>query len=451
MFGAISLSSGKSILFIPRLPESYKIWCGALHPPSYFRDLYDVDEVLFVEEIFSWLKNALESEGKGSYLHLLDGVNSDSDLNAKQTTFTNIEEFTDKICTKDLFNALSTSRVTKSNDELNLMKYCAFVASNAHVEVMRSTLAGMMEYELEATFLYQIYKKGGCRRAAYTSICACGPNGAVLHYGHAGAPNNRQLQQGDMALLDMGAEYHGYTSDITCSFPVSGRFSADQRAVYEAVLNAQRAVVLAVRPGAQWSQCHLLAERAIVAGLIAAGVLIGRLDEVVEAQLGPVFFPHGLGHLIGCDTHDVGGYLPDTPARSSRPGLAKLRTARQLLEGMTLTNEPGCYFIDTLLDAALADPTKAQYINKEVLQRFRGFGGVRLEDVIAVTADGCANYTTCPRTVAEVEAVLAGGSWPPVTDEAPELQRVWMRLAADGLAMEPIALGGNEGLTGRFM
>jgi Xaa-Pro dipeptidase len=112
------------------------------------------------------------------------------------------------------------------------MWYCAYVASQAHVAVMRSTKVGQMEFELEATFLYEIYKNGGCRRAAYTSICACGPNAAVLHYGHAAAPNDRQIQSNDIALLDMGAEYHNYVSDITCSFPVSGKFTADQRVIF---------------------------------------------------------------------------------------------------------------------------------------------------------------------------------------------------------------------------
>ena len=102
-----------------------------------------------------------------------------------------------------------------------VMRYAAHVASNAHVAVMRSAAPGLMEFELEARFLYEIYKNGGCRRAAYTSICACGPNAAVLHYGHAGAPNDRQLLATDIALLDMGAEYHGYVSDITCSVSAS--------------------------------------------------------------------------------------------------------------------------------------------------------------------------------------------------------------------------------------
>jgi len=123
---------------------------------------------------------------------------------------------------------------------------------------------------------------------------------------------------------------------------------------------------------------------------------------MVAVDLGAIFFPHGLGHLIGCDTHDVGGYLPGFPERSSEPGINKLRTSRLLEAGMVLTNEPGCYFINMLLDSALSRPEQSVYINNEVLQRFRGFGGVRLEDVVLVTEEGPVNLTLCPRTCQEV-------------------------------------------------
>ncbi len=128
-------------------------------------------------------------------------------------------------------------------------------------------------------------------------------------------------------------------------------------------------------------------------------------------------------------------YIPGTPARLKEPGLTKLRTSRLLEVGMVLTNEPGCYFIDALLDAALADPTRAPYINADVLERFKKFGGVRIEDVVMVTPEGAENLTTCPRTVKEIETVLAGGQWPPVKDEAPELKRRWYKLALHGHGM----------------
>ena len=133
-------------------------------------------------------------------------------------------------------------------------------------------------------------------------------------------------------------------------------------------------------------------------------------------------------------------YLEGTPERSDRPGLMKLRTARVLEEGMALTNEPGCYFIDALIDKALSNPLQSRFFNVAVLDRFRNFGGVRLEDVIVVTADGVQNLTTCPRTVNEVEMVRAGGSWPPQVDEAPYLRRQWGKLSSDCRAMEDISI-----------
>jgi Xaa-Pro dipeptidase len=134
--------------------------------------------------------------------------------------------------------------------------------------------------------------------------------------------------------------------------------------------------------------------------------------------------PHGLGHFLGIDTHDVGGYLLGHPPRSPLPGLKSLRTARILQEHMVLTVEPGCYFIDHLLDEVLEESNHlSQYLNAELLQEYRGFGGVRLEDVVTVTHGGVNNFTLCPRTVSEVEHVMAGGKWPPLKDDAPELNR----------------------------
>jgi Xaa-Pro dipeptidase len=169
-------------------------------------------------------------------------------------------------------------------------------------------------------------------------------------------------------------------------------------------------------------------QKTILQALAEIGIVkVGKdtsFDDLVERRLGAVFMPHGLGHFIGIDAHDVGGYLPNHPERSPLPGLKKLRTARVLHENMVLTVEPGCYFIDHLLDGALMNPELAPYLDEEKLKPYRGYGGVRLEDVIAITKDGCVNFTVCPRTVAEVEAVMAGGKWPPMKDAAPELRRV---------------------------
>ena len=422
-WGLIELPSGRTTLFIPKLEPEYAIWMGKIETPDSFRRRYGVDACCFVEE----LKNAVAAISGPIYV--LSGTNTDSGLNLAEELPTD-EALPDGVSldTSTLYNIAAECRVHKSADEVEVMRYVAWVSSCAHASVMRDTKPGMFEYQLEALFLFHCAFHGGCRLSAYTQICACGPDAAVLHYGHAGAPNDRQLLPNDIALLDMGAEYQFYASDITCSFPVSGEFSLEQKQVYTAVLEAQRRVMGAMRPGTSWVEMHELAHRAILEHLASAGLLLGDVSEMMAANLGQTFMPHGLGHLIGVDTHDVGGYLPHTPARPSALGASKLRTARILDVGMVLTVEPGCYFIDMLLDTALADPTRSRFLVPAAIERMRGFGGVRLEDVVVVTATGIDNLTLCPRTLPEVEAVMRGGEWPPATDAAPWLHRRWHTL-----------------------
>jgi Xaa-Pro dipeptidase len=188
---------------------------------------------------------------------------------------------------------------------------------------MASIKSGMYEYQMEATFLYEVYHNGGCRHTSYTCICASGTNGAVLHYGHAAAPNEKKINEGEMVVFDMGAEYHCYGADITRSFPVNGKFTQDQKEVYEAVLSAQQAVMKAMKPGVPWPDMHLLSNRVLLEHLVAAGFLKGKIDELMENHIGAVFMPHGLGHLLGIDTHDVGGYVKNAPPRSTLPGVKK--------------------------------------------------------------------------------------------------------------------------------
>lgn len=144
----------------------------------------------------------------------------------------------------------------------------------------------------------------------------------------------------------MGANYFGYAADITCTFPVAGKFTPDQKLIYEAVLAANLAVFKAGKPGVSWTDMHLLSNRILLEELKKGGLLQGSVDEMMEADLAAIFQPHGLGHLMGLDVHDVGGYLDGYPLRPNRPGVKSLRTARLLEENMVLTIEPGCYFID---------------------------------------------------------------------------------------------------------
>ena len=438
-WGFIELATGKATLLVPRLDPSYAVWMGAIKSCAHFRNRYFVDACVYTDELTSALAEALgRSPGP---VHVLSGTNSDSGANLFEKlpvlpTGFKLPEGA-KLERDVLYEVAAECRVAKSDDEVDLMRYVSWVSSMAHASVMRESHKCTYEYQLEALFLFHCAYHGGCRHNAYTCICGTGPNSAVLHYGHAGAPNDRELGPNDMALLDMGCEYMCYSSDITCSFPLSGAFTPDQRMVYETVLEAQKQILTAMRPGVPWPDMHMLMWRVTLTRLRDAGVLAGDVDAMLDANLGRVFTPHGLGHLIGIDTHDVGGYLSTTPPRSTLDGLSKLRTARTLERGMVLTVEPGLYFIDHLLDGALADPAHRAFIVPEALERFRGFGGVRLEDVVVVTEGGADNLTLCPRTVVEVEAVLRGGEWPPTVDTAPWLCRRWSTLDKATGAMVP--------------
>uniref|UniRef100_A0A4X1TNI4 Xaa-Pro dipeptidase n=1 Tax=Sus scrofa TaxID=9823 RepID=A0A4X1TNI4_PIG len=358
-YGVIDIDSGTSTLFVPRLPPSHATWMGKIHSKEHFKEKYAVDDVHYADEIASVLTSR-----SPSVLLTLRGVNTDSGSVCREASFEGISKF----------NVNNTI---------------------LHPEIV------------ECLFEHYCYSRGGMRHSSYTCICGSGENSAVLHYGHAGAPNDRTIQDGDMCLFDMGGEYYCFASDITCSFPANGKFTEDQKAIYEAVLRSCRAVMNSMKPGVWWPDMHRLADRVHLEELTRIGILTGSVDAMVQVHLGAVFMPHGLGHFLGIDVHDVGGY-PEGVERIDEPGLRSLRTARHLQAGMVLTVEPGIYFIDHLLDEALADPARACFFNREVLQRFRGFGGVRIEEDVVVTNSGMELLTCVPRTVEEIEACMAG-------------------------------------------
>ncbi|XP_065178030.1 xaa-Pro dipeptidase-like isoform X2 [Sycon ciliatum] len=397
--GAIDVDTGKTTLYFPRLPESYATWMGKIHPLEHFQKKYATEFVQYTDEVASHLKTV-----NAGTLLLLRGTNTDSGSTCRAAAFDGIGDF--KTDYTMLHPVISECRVIKTNQELEILRYCNRISSEAHKTVMSKIRPGMKEYQLESLFLHECYFQGGCRHCSYTCIAASGDNAATLHYGHSGAPNDKTVNDGDMCLFDMGGEYYCYASDITCSFPVNGKFTPEQRIIYEAVLKASRAVMAAVKPGVCWTDMHLLADRVQLQALIDAGLLHGDLEAMMEVRMGAVFMPHGLGHFMGLDVHDVGGY-PEGVERSTLPGLRSLRTARVLKEGMVLTIEPGVYFIDHLLDNALADPKQKCFMNEEAINKYRKSGGARIEDDIIVTADGLELMTCVPRTVEEVEAFMA--------------------------------------------
>jgi Xaa-Pro dipeptidase len=227
----------------------YAIWMGEIKPPSAFQARYEVDHALHVDELIASLR-----EYGPDMVYLNRGLNTDSGSYATPAQVEGLEEFPRD--TEKLNPEIVECRVIKSPEELRVLQYANDISSEAHIRVMQHVRPGQFEYQLESLFLHHGYYFGACRNTAYTCICGCGPNSSVLHYGHAAAPNDRVIQADDMLLLDMGAEYHCYASDITCSFPASGRFSPDQRFIFEAVQAMQFAVMDALRPGVAWKDMH---------------------------------------------------------------------------------------------------------------------------------------------------------------------------------------------------
>lgn len=267
-------------------------------------------------------------------------------------------------------------RMVKGTDELELMRKASHITGAGHLAAMRAAKPGRFEYELEAELL-RAFRAGGAERAAYGSIVGSGVNATILHY----RKNDRQMQDGDLVLIDAGAEYAYYASDVTRTFPVNGRFSGEQRAIYEVVLSAQQAAIAAVRPGATLDQVHEVAVATIVDGLLDLGLLEGDKAEVLESGSYKTFYMHRTGHWLGMDVHDVGRYHIDSAPRPLEPGFV-------------LTVEPGLY-----VPAA----------REAVPERFRGIG-VRIEDDILVTATGHESLTShIPKQVEDVEAAVRDG------------------------------------------
>ncbi|CAH1208870.1 Xaa-Pro aminopeptidase [Candidatus Nitrotoga sp. BS] len=272
----------------------------------------------------------------------------------------------------DIRMLLDEMRLIKDSDELAIMRRSATISAAAHIRAMRATRPGKMEYELEAELLHE-FRKNGAQAPAYTSIVAGGVNACVLHY----ISNNAQLQDGELLLIDAACEVDGYAADITRTFPVNGRFNGTQKDVYELVLTAQAAAIAAARPGSHWNEPHDAAVRVLAQGFVDLKLCNGSVDAVLESGSYKRFYMHRTGHWLGMDVHDVGAYKLDNHWRALQPG-------------MTLTVEPGCYIRP-------AD---------DVPQAFWNIG-IRIEDDVAITAQGCEVLTeSVPKTVTAIEDLM---------------------------------------------
>ncbi|MEO8486473.1 MAG: aminopeptidase P family protein, partial [Betaproteobacteria bacterium] len=269
----------------------------------------------------------------------------------------------------DVRGTLDRMRLVKDAHELKLMRRAAEISSGAHRRAMATTRPGWHEFEAEAELAHE-FLRHGAQAVAYPSIVASGPNACVLHY----RDNDRQMLDGDLLLIDAGCEYRGYASDITRTFPVNGRFTGPQKAVYEVVLAAQLACLDAVRPGVAFHDYHQVAERVLAEGLIELRLIEGPLDAALESGSYKRFYMHRAGHWLGMDVHDAGLYQEKGASMTLEPG-------------MVLTVEPGLYIRQ-------GDGVPAEFADI----------GVRIEDDVVVTANGIENLTArAPKTVAEVE------------------------------------------------
>lgn len=274
-----------------------------------------------------------------------------------------------------LDHLLHDMRLYKSAAEVKVMREAAAISARAHVRAMQACRPGLHEYSLEAELDYE-FRKGGAKMPAYGSIVAAGRNSCILHYQQNDAP----LKDGDLVLIDAGCEIDCYASDITRTFPVSGRFSPEQKAIYELVLKAQEAAFEVIAPGKHWNHAHEATVRVITEGLVALGLLKGEVQALIDSEAHRAFYMHRAGHWLGMDVHDVGEYKVGGQWRVLEPGMA-------------LTVEPGIYIA--------AD-------NQNVAKKWRGIG-VRIEDDVVVTRQGCEILTSgVPKTVADIEALMLG-------------------------------------------
>ncbi len=264
-------------------------------------------------------------------------------------------------------------RVLKSTEELEIMQTAADIAAEAHCEAMKAVQPGMHEYQVEA-LIEQIFRRHGAAAPAYTSIVGAGPNATVLHY----INNDGELRDGDLLLVDAGAEYKGYASDITRTFPINGRYSEPQREVYDLVLKAQMACVEMVRPGVTHDQLKQHSIEVLTEGMVELSLLTGKPEELIKEKKYEKFYMHGLGHMLGIDVHDVGRYYFGKESRALEPGVV-------------MTVEPGIYISpDT----------------KDIPEKYLGIG-VRIEDDVLCTSNGPRVLTTkVPKQAEEIEALM---------------------------------------------
>jgi len=414
-YGVIDIDMMKAYLFVPELSENAIQFMGELESDDHIKNTWGLDGVYKLGELSSFV-TTLQNKSKNAKCYILEGINADSGLKTRNTPDVEAlklgvdKESVDRV---KLYEIIEESRVIKTPKEFEMLRMAAYVSSMAHCLVMKNSQGGREELYHEALFKSACAIIGGARNVAYTCICASHVNASILHYGHTGRPNNRVLSGTELLLHDMGGIFPaGYVADITVTYPTAKKFDDKQKLIYQTVLNANYAVLKAAKSGVNWVDMHNLAEFEIIKGLQKCKIVdqtLGedKLRELVEKRLVGYFMPHGLGHLIGLDVHDCGAHNTDIKSQlKEKRGLRSLRCTRDLIDGMYITVEPGCYFIPYLLAKLKEDDEVKQYINFEMLDSYVDVGGVRIEDDVVVTPTGTVNFAVVPREIHEIESYL---------------------------------------------
>ena len=361
-------------LFCRERDREMEIWNGYRAGVDGAVDDYDADEAYAIDLLDDEILEKLQNKDK---LFYRIGQQADFDARVAKWIATASGESRKGALVPaqviQLDRIIDELRLHKSADELELMQIASDISAEAHTRAMQMVKPGMMEYALEAELNY-VFGKNGCV-PSYNSIVGGGANGCILHY----VENDKELKDGDLVLIDAACEYQLYASDITRTFPVNGKFSPEQKALYEVILKAQIAAIDAVRVGNSYKEPHHVAVRIMVQGLLDLGLMQGNLEDIIQKESFRQFYMHGTGHWLGMDVHDVGSYKVEGDWRTYE-------------EGMVVTVEPGLYIApdDETVDA-----------------KWRGIG-IRIEDDVAVTKNGPRVLTAAVvKSVEEIETLMA--------------------------------------------
>ncbi|MBE9515924.1 MAG: Xaa-Pro aminopeptidase [Proteobacteria bacterium] len=367
---------GEYILFCRERDPDKEIWDGYRAGQKGAVKKFGADDSFPIEDIDDILPGLLENRDKVYYSM---GCNPEFDqrlmawVNEVRAKSRNGVHAPGEFVNLDY--VLHEMRLIKRAEEIKIMRKAAKISCAAHVRAMQLCKPGKYEYEIEAEFLHE-FRKNGSAYTAYPPIVGGGANACILHY----IENNAKLKDGDLLLIDAGAEVDCYAADITRTFPVNGKFSTEQKAIYDLVLAAHTAAIAEVIPGNHWNEPHERAVHVLAEGLRDLGLLNGSTDELIEQGHYKKFYMHRTGHWLGMDVHDVGDYKIDNIWRELEPG-------------MVLTIEPGLYI------SGGDDSVDERWWNI----------GVRIEDDVLVTKEGCEVLTNdAPRTTDEIEALMKG-------------------------------------------